>query len=429
MMLAIPVAARAQRIDQTPVMTPGMADQSGSYSEQIAAVVNDDIISTADVRARMALSLMTSGLQDSLEVKQHLLPQVLQTLINEQLQLQEGKRTDINVTQEEIDKALNRLSQDNHVPGGNIIAFLRSQNVPPSSMINQVRAALTWNKVAQRQLRPRVDVGDDEIDAVIERTRANAGKQEYLVSEIFLPMDSARDEQQIKTFAESLMQQMRGGKNFGAIARQFSQGTGAANGGDIGWIQAGQLAPDLDKLLQSTPAGDIGGPVRTSNGYHIMGVREKRTIAFNDPKDVKEASVNLQQAFLPFTAKPDREAVLQEATMLRQSISSCGGLSAKLASDFPAWRWQDLGDVKIASAPSWLSEKVRNIKMGEASEPMATDKGALILFVCSRTMPENINRDEILNTIGTERIELLARRLLRDLRRNAYLDIRLKAAQ
>ncbi len=393
-----------------------------SQDEGIAAVVNDNIVSTADVRARLALAMLTSNLPNTAEVRQHLLPQVLHSLIDEQLQIQEGKRLDISVNEEEIQTAMNRLAQDNKIPGGDMAAFLTSRGVPPSTMTAQARAALTWNKVVARTLRPRVDIGDDEIDAVVERMRANAGKQEYLVSEIYLAVDTPADDDRVRKFAENLVQQIRGGASFGAVARQFSQGSGSSNGGDIGWIQVGQLAPELDKTLQSLNAGEIAEPVHAANGYHILGVREKRTLALGDIKDM---SVNLQQAFRAFTPEQSRELLLKEADQLRQSFSDCTGLSAKLGRDFPAWRWQDLGEVKLVDAPSWLVEKVRDVGVGRSSEAMATDKGALILFVCGRTMPETIDRTEILNTIGTERMELLARRLLRDLRRDAYLDVRL----
>ncbi len=425
--LAIPAAAWAQRIDQMPGMMAPLAasEPATGVEERIAVVVNDGIISTADVRARMALAMLTSGLPDVPEVRRRLLPQVLHSLINEELQIQEGKRLNIAVSPEEIEQAMQRLAQDNRIPGGDMAAFLASQGVPASTMAAQARAALTWNKVAHRELRPRVNVSDDEIDAAVERLHANAGKQEYLVSEIFLAVDNPKDEDQVKKFAENLVIQIRNGANFGAIARQFSQGTGAGTGGDIGWIQAGQLPPELDRLLLNMEAGEVAGPVRTINGFHVIGVREKRTIALGD---VKTMTVDLQQAFRPFTKDSDKDSLLREADRLRQTVSDCNGLPARLAREFPLWRWQNLGEVKLGDAPTWLGEKVRDTAVGHASEAMATDKGALILFVCGRKMEKNINRDEITAMIGAEKMELLARRLLRDLRRNAHLDVRMTSA-
>jgi len=415
-------AAESLPVKEVPVRAAPHQTREGPYEERIAAVVNDGVISMSDVRARMALALLSSGLPETQEIKTRLLPQVLRSLVDEQLQMQEGKRLEITVPQTEIDAALKKLAADNRIPGGDMTAFLAMNGVPSSTLINQVRAVITWAKVVQRELRPRVDVGEDEIEAAIERMRANAGKQEYLVSEIYLAVDNPKDEDEVKNFAAGLVQQIKGGANFGAIARQFSQGTGAGTGGDIGWIQAGQLDSEIDKAMTALQAGEIAGPVRSANGYHIIGVRDKRTIALGDVKDM---SVKLQQAFRPFTPDATKDMLLKEADRLRQSVSACEGLKEKLGREFPTWRWQDLGDVQLDKAPAWLGEKVRDIATGHASEAMATDKGALILFVCDRKMQENINRTEILNSIGQERLELLARRHLRDLRKNAYMDVRM----
>jgi len=428
---SLPCGAQAQRASASPALpakevsvrsTPAMTREA-PVEERIVAVVNEDIISSSDLRSRIALALLSSGLPDSPEVRQHILPQALRSLIDELLQLQEGKRLDIRISPEEIDRAMKRLAEDNRIPGGDMPTFLAAHNVPVSTLKEQIRAALTWNKVVQRELRPHVEIGDDEIDSVIERMNANAGKQEYLVSEIFIPVDNPADEEEAYKFANSLVQQIKGGASFGAIARQFSRGTGAANGGDIGWVQEGQMAEEVNKVLQTMQAGEVAGPIRSSSGFHIIGVREKRTIASGDPK---KTVLRLQQAFHPFGGNKTKEDLLREAARIRQTINDCTDLKTRLENDFPAWRWQDLGETKLGDAPQWLAEKVRDTGTGRATDAMATDKGALIVFVCGRSASADINREEILNSIGTERLELLARRLLRDLRRNAHIEVRLE---
>lgn len=424
--------ALAQRINQLPPSgmmglpsdpMPSAAPAPVALSNSIVAVVNESIISESDLRARMGLAILSAGLPDTLETQQRLLPQVLRTLVDEQLQLQEGKKEDITVSAAEIAAAMQRLAEDNKIPGGNMAAFLRSRGISPSTLQTQIKATLTWNRVVARKVRPQIDIGDDEIEAVIHRMRTNAGKQEFLISEIFLAVDKSDEEDQVRTLADKLVEQIKGGVVFGAAARQFSQGLGAGNGGDIGWIQIGQLAPEIDKVLPTLKQGDIVGPVRTASGYHILGIRDRRTIAVGNSKDM---SVKLQQIFHPFTQGTDKEALLREAASLRQSVTDCTGLRERIAQQYPQWRWQDLGEVKMDKAPAWLADKVSTIEEGHASEAMATDKGALMLFVCGRTMPENIDREAIRGSIGSEKMELMARRLQRDLRKSAFIDIRLK---
>ncbi|MDD3181781.1 MAG: peptidylprolyl isomerase [Alphaproteobacteria bacterium] len=415
----------AQRVDQVPTFKR-FSEQERTHnqlSESIVAVVNESIISSHDLKARMGLAILSAGLLNSLEIQQKLLPQVIRSLIDEQLQLQEGKKEGLSVSAAEVNKAMERLASDNKIPGGDMAAFLREHGVSPSTLQAQIKAALTWNHVVARKVRPQIDIGDDEVDAVIQRMRTNAGKQEFLISEIFLAVDKPDEEAQVEALAEKLAEQIKGGVAFGAAARQFSQGLGATQGGDMGWIQMGQLAPEIDRALSVMKPGDIAGPIRTASGYHLLGIRDKRTIAVGNIKDM---SVKLQQIFYPFAPGVDKGSLMREAGAIRQTTTSCEGLRERIDQDYPQWHWQDLGEVKLDNAPAWLAEKVSPIEEGHASEAMATNKGAMMLFVCERTMPENVDRNAIRAAIGTEKMELMARRLQRDLRKAAYIDIRLK---
>jgi peptidyl-prolyl cis-trans isomerase SurA len=416
-LLIAPIPAFAQRVAVPPQTMP--QTQTMPADDGIVAVVNDNVITTTDLEQRMRLAILSSGLPSSDDVRAHLLPQILRSLIDEQLQAQEAKRLDLSVSKEEIDQALERISKDNNIQG-DFLQFLAAHGISSEAMTSQVRDGLLWNKVIQHELRPDIEIGDDEIDAVIDRVRADAGKEEYLVSEILLTVDNPKDEDQVRQVAENLVQQIKGGANFGAVARQFSQGAGASQGGDIGWIQQGQLAPELNRALAASAPGQVSDPIRTSNGFHILGVREKRTVSLGDPD---KASIGLAQAFHP-TIGPDKDAVLKEASRVRTAVTSCADLDAALTA-FSGWKAQKLGDMNLAKAPAWIADKVRNVAAGSSSEPLDTDKGIVVLFVCNRNLSAGIDRDAIRRSIGTEKLELQARRLLRDLRRAAYLDIRL----
>ena len=135
---------------------------------------------------------------------------------------------------------------------------------------------------------------------------------------------------------------------------------------------------------------------------------------------------------------------LTEATKLRAGIVDCKNLESQVAQKFPSWHWQDMGDIAADKVPGWLAGTVRNLPAGKSGDPIATNKGTLVVFVCARHTPVSklaeakpvtpkaqeagsmaAERETIMNSIGSERLELQARRLLRDLRRAAYLDIRL----
>ncbi len=431
--LAMPMAANAQRLSAdsapssflgesapAPMAAPRTSVATG-VSEGIVAVVNDSVITTADLRGRMALALLSAGMPDSAEIRQRLFPQVLRTLIDEQLQQQEGKKLDVSVSDAEINDALKRIADDNHIPGGDMVAFVTAHGVSATALKAQVRAGLTWAKVVQRELRPKIDIGDDEVDAILQRQQANAGKDEYLLNEIFLPVENARDEEQVKTFADNLVKQIKEGAVFAAVARQFSQGASAASGGDMGWIQEGQLGPEIDQALHNMQPNEVKGPIWTGGGFHILGLRSKRTIA---PAVDKSTEMKLMQAFHLLSPNDDKDDVFKQGQKIAETIKSCQDLAKDLAK-FPGWQPDDLGRLDPEKAPSLIAATVRDMKAGDVSAPIPTDKGVAVLYVCERQDHQgSVDRMAITNQLGQEKIELAARRLLRDLRRAAYIEIK-----
>jgi peptidyl-prolyl cis-trans isomerase SurA len=388
--------------------------------DKIAIVVNDAAITSSDVQARYGLALLSSGLPDEPEVRARIMPQVVKSLIDEQIQIQEARRQQITVPAEEINAALKRIAQDNNIPGGDMRIFLTAHGIDSSTLDAQARANLAWMKLVQRQLRPHVEIGDDEVQEAIERMKANAGKQEYFVNEIFLPVDDPDQEQTIRQFADKLFNQIRETGAFGAIARQFSQGAGAQNGGEIGWVQEGMLAPEIDTALAKSTKGALLGPVKTANGYHILAIRDLRRIEGGN----NESIVKIMQMTLAFTPERDKKAALAAADKARDSINGCGDLAQKFDAK-SGWKLQEMPPSPIGKLPGWLAEGAKTQKVGVASRTFSTGKAAALFVICERTEKGDApDRDAITNRIGGERLDNLARGMLRDLKRNAYIDVR-----
>ncbi len=248
-------------------------------SETIAAVVNDDAITWSDVNERTRLVMLSSGMPNNAEIRQRLQNQVLNMLVEERLMIQEAARNEIAVTDQEVEGGFAAIAKQNNMDISKFREFLRAQNAPVRAMEHQIRAQVAWSKVIQGKLRPQVSVNDREIDAMLERMRGNGGKTEYMVSEILLPVGGPREEADVRQLAERLTQEMIGGKApFAKVAAQFSQSSTAARGGDLGWVQEGQLAPDFDELLKQMNEGDLTEPVRTASGYQILLLKKKRII-------------------------------------------------------------------------------------------------------------------------------------------------------
>ena len=246
---------------------------------EIAAVVNDEAISMRDVDERIRLIMISSGMQPTKELRAKVLPQVIESLIEEQLKLQEASRHKLEVTSEEIDAGLTTIAQQNKFTLEQFKDVMQKSGVPEKTLIRQIKAQLAWTKVVKNVLRKQVDVTEKDVDTRIERMKANFGKTEYLVAEIFLPIDNPKRAAEVQQLATRMAAELQAKKApFGPVAVQFSKAAGAENGGSLGWIQQGHLEPDLDKVLMTMTEGQVSNPIRTPGGIYLLNLQKQRTL-------------------------------------------------------------------------------------------------------------------------------------------------------
>lgn len=254
------------------------AAQSGR-SETIAAVVNEDAVSETDLEARMRLVIASSGMPDNPETRQRIAPQIMSVLVEERLKLQEAARLELEITEQDIAEGFAAIAAQNNFSAEQFRDVLRRGGVSPYSLEDQIRAQIAWTMVVQNKLRPQVDIADNEVDAVLERLRADQGKEEYRVSEIFLPVETPAGETEVMKLADKLVKQVVENKApFPRLAQQFSQAAGASKGGDLGWVQQGQLAEPLEAALVQMKEGEVSRPIRSLAGFHVLMLRGKRGI-------------------------------------------------------------------------------------------------------------------------------------------------------
>ncbi len=133
--------------------------------------------------------------------------------------------------------------------------------------------------LVNRRFRANVLITDADIDAAERRLREDAGKTEYRLAEIFLSVDDPNETETVRESADRLIEELKTGVDFGEIARQFSQASTASNGGLLGWVAPGDLAPEIATAVESLQPDTIAGPIRSEGGFHILKLLDQRQLA------------------------------------------------------------------------------------------------------------------------------------------------------
>ncbi len=393
---------------------------------RIAAVVNEDVISAYDLAQRVRMVMVTSSLPNTPESRRRLTPQVLRNMIDEHLQFQEAKRLNVRVTDKEIDDMLVRLNRQNDLEPGTLESMLRRANVDVNALRSKLRSERAWNKVIRQRLQRQVFIGDEEVEEELARLKAVRNLPQHRVAEIFLSVDSPESESNVRELAQRLLQQIKDGARFNALAREFSQSTSAAVGGDLGWVTKGQLAPELDRLLDDMSKGQIVGPVKTLSGYYILLLIDRKTPT---PVQAAATTVSLTQLVLPLAANPTpAEVQAQQAVGLkiRSQVRSCDDMR-QAAQSIDAPQSGDIRSISLDKLPPSIRAAVAPLRVGQTSEPVRVAEGILLATLCSRSEDDTAGlptRRQITNRLGNKRFDLLVRRYMRDLRRTAFVDIR-----
>ena len=384
------------------------------------AVVNDEVISMLDLFMRTRLVALSSGIQLTPESQSRLQQQVLRRLIDERLQLQEAERLDIVVSDEEVAEALDGIARRNKMSTKEFDAMLKRNQILPSTLHDQVKVELAWRKVVRVRLVPTIVIADEEVDDVVARLEASQGGSQINLSEIYLEIDSVQAEDEVRRAAIGLLEELRRGGDFAALATQFSESATAAKGGNIGWIEESQLPEEIASAVRGMRPGEVNGPVRGLTGYYILYLKDRKAISGG------EDTVRLTQIFLelpPNGQDTERALRLAEAEALRGQIDSCEA-AAEVAETAGAPGSGDLGTMKVKDLSPQLQSVVQTLPLEQPSEPMTIAGNLAILVVCER-QGGAVDRDRIQQNLMAQRIEILARRYLRDLRRQANVDLRL----
>jgi peptidyl-prolyl cis-trans isomerase SurA len=396
-------------------------------SEAVAAIVNDDVISTYDLAQRMRLLIATSGVQPTQDTLPQFQQEALVSLVDERLQLQELKRVEkdqkmpIIATDDDVREELAGMAEQNNMKADAFLAALKTQGIQPATLMEQIRAQMSWQRWIRGRYGSRLRIGEDQIKATQARLIAAASKPQYQVSEVFLDASRTGGMESAMKGAAELVAQIQQGAPFAAVARQFSASSTAAAGGDAGWISPGELPPEVDAALDQLRPGQLSQPIPVRDGVYIIYLKDKRSGAGQTLVSLKQAAVAL-----PANApQADVDAARAKLEAVRATIKDCATLEAT-AGKTPGVVAGDLGEAEINDLSPEFKDAATTLQVGQLSAPIRTKVGLHVLAVCGKRAAgaAQIDHDQIENRLTGQQLSMISRRYMRDLRNSATIETR-----
>ncbi len=403
--------------------------------DRIVAVVNDDVILRSeldqDIKEVLA-QLKAKGTQ--LPPAAILERQVLERLVLRRLQLQTAERLGIKVDDATLAKAIDSIAAKNKMSLAQLKGTLEKEHISFDQFRENTKRQIIVAKLQSQEVVNKISITEQEIKNFLAKDsgRLGARAEVHLLHILIATPDGATAEviQRARAQADQVVQELRRGADFAAVAVRQSGGRQALEGGDLGWLRAGQIPVQVKELVQTMDKGSISDPLRGSEGFHIFKLVDYKggnrqvvdqthvrhiLVKTNDQVNEQDARTRLEQLRIRLVGGEDFAAL------------------ARSHSDDPvsAVKGGDLGWLSPGDTVPEFEHQITELRAGDFSQPFRSPQGWHLVQVVERRSHDNTDesmkqkaREAIKERKSNEEIELWLRRL----RDESYVEIRLPEA-
>lgn len=429
--VALPSASVAQNqsvpTSDNPFGIPENIEILGADSpneRSATAIVNGYVITGTDIDQRVALMTSAAENEVSPDELKRLRQRMLRNLIDETLKIQASAALELPVERAQVNETYGQLAAQNFgSEPQKMDEYLFSIGSSPAALKRQIEGEIAWENLLRRNVTPFINVAAEEVNDVLKRLEESRGTDEYHLGEIYMNATTENDEA-IRQNMQRIMEQLRQGGSFVAYARQFSEASTAAVGGDLGWVRLGQIPPGLAAAATQMQPGQLNGPLKIPGGYSILYLRNKRQVLMANPDEAMLSLKQIAIGFEPGMTQPQAEAKIEEFVTFVQSMRGCADAdraSAAIGADVIANE-----QIKAGNLPEQLRAIVLGLQVGQITPPFGSaEEGVRVLMLCGRDDPPDAGAPSfasIERQIEEERINKRAQRYLRDLRNDAYIE-------
>ncbi len=400
-------------------------------ADRIIAVVNDEVITLNELRARISTVERQLRQQGTQMPPQDVLEKhVLERLIVDRVQIQFAKETGLRIDDAQLDQALARIADGNRMDLGQFRASLQQDGVPWSKFREDIRDEMIIGRIREREVDSKIVVSEGEIDNFLE-SAAVAGSEEYNLGHILLRApEQAKPEQlvRLRARADEIIAQLRRGADFAQLAANYSDAPDGLSGGMLGWRPLERLPTLYAETVTKLKPGEVSEVLRSPAGYHILKLLDRRGGA------IKAQPVEQTQArhILIKTSELVSEAEAKRRLVSLKERITHGADFAELArlhsNDLSAAKGGDLGWLSPGDTVPEFERAMNSLKQGEVGEPVRSPFGWHLIQVVARRMDASKDRvrQAARKALHERKADEGYQDWLRQMRDRAYVEYRLE---
>ncbi len=401
--------------------------------DRIVAVVNDEVVTLNELRARLNAATMQLKRQGTPLPPQDVLEkQMLERLIIDRLQLQTARSKGVRVDDTQLDQALNRIAAGNKMTLAQFRQTLEKDGIAFASFREDVRSEMTISFLREREVQGRVVVSEGEIDNFIANESTTGASEDYLVAHILLRAPegaSPEDLQKLRQKGEEVMKRLEGGEDFAQAAAANSDAPDALSGGSLGWRTLERMPNIFAEVVVKMRPGSISPLLSSANGFHIVKLVDKRgsTLAMPPVEQIRARHILIKVNEL--VSESEARHKLEGLRDRLKNGADFAELARLYSQDASATKGGDLGWIYPGDTVPEFERAMKALKPGELSQPVQTPFGFHLIEVLERRTQEasqDRKRQAVRQILHERKFDEAYQDWLRQLRDQAYVEYRLE---
>jgi len=415
------------------VLLASTAAQAVTLVDRIVAVVNKEVITYSELYEAVGMAERQLKRQGTPAPERPVLErQMLERLIIDKAQLQLARDSGIRIDELQLDRAVERVAQNNNMTLAEFRRALESDGVAFDAWRNDLRQQMTMGRLREREVENRVQVSETEVEVFLEQMKTRPANAEYNLAHILIRVPEGASPERIREArkrAEQAIAEVKGGAPFARVAASYSDAPDALQGGAIGWRSHDRLPELFGETLAKMQPGEVSEPLRSPAGFHLLQLVDRRGAG----TEAAVRQTRLRHILVRTNEVVSEAEARRKLTDLRERIVNGGTDFAELArvhsDDGTAARGGELDWVYPGDTVPEFERAYEELKIGEVSQPIRTPFGYHLIQVLERRSsdlsPER-RRLQARQTLRERKADEAYTEWLRQLRDQTYVELRLE---